>query len=144
MIKKDQFKKILKEKGFKLTTQRDRVLSVLQDNASQHMTVEEIYNKVKEQCPDIGLATVYRTIQLLHDLKMIEKLNLNDGCIRYEMGKFDEAHHHHHHLICENCGRVYEVEDDLLESIEEIVSQKYNFKINNHVVKFYGICGECN
>lgn len=108
------------------------------------MTAEEIYIKVKEISPEIGLATVYRTIQLLHDLKLIDKLDLNDGFVRYEIGKLDDHKHHHHHLICEVCGKVIEAEDDLLDLIEETCSNKYQFKVTNHVVKFYGICSECN
>ncbi|PKM96184.1 MAG: transcriptional repressor [Firmicutes bacterium HGW-Firmicutes-1] len=143
-IKSESFKQMLKDKGFKITSQRESVLEVLKNNASQHMTAEEIYLKVKEQSPEIGLATVYRTIQLLHDLKLIDKLDLNDGFIRYEIGKWDAHKHHHHHLICEVCGKVIEAEDDLLDLIEETCSDKYQFKVTNHVVKFYGICSECS
>jgi Fur family ferric uptake transcriptional regulator len=143
-IKGEAFKQMLKEKGFKITSQRESVLEVLKNNASRHMTAEEIYNEVKEISPEIGLATVYRTIQLLLDLKLIDKLDLNDGFIRYEIGKVDADKHHHHHLICEVCGKVIEAEDDLLDLIEETCSHKYNFKVTNHVVKFYGICSECS
>lgn len=143
-IQCEAFKQMLKEKGFKITSQRESVLEVLKNNAGQHMTAEEIYIKVKEISPEIGLATVYRTIQLLHDLKLIDKLDLNDGFIRYEIGKVDAKEHHHHHLICEVCGKVIEAEDDLLDLIEETCYDKYQFKVTNHVVKFYGICSECN
>jgi Fur family ferric uptake transcriptional regulator len=144
-VSSEDFKRILKEKGFKLTTQRRMVLDVLQNNEGDHLTAEEIYEIVREKCPEIGLATVYRTIQLLHELKLIDKLNLDDGFIRYEIGKFndDNHHHHHHHLICESCGKVIEVEDDLMESIEEGFEAKYDFKVTDHKVKFYGICKNC-
>ncbi|GMQ56807.1 Fur family transcriptional regulator [Vallitalea sediminicola] len=144
-VSSEDFKKMLKEKGFKLTTQRRTVLDVLQNNEGDHLTAEEIYEIVRKKCPEIGLATVYRTIQLLHELKLIDKLNLDDGFIRYEIGKFndDNHHHHHHHLICERCGKVIEVEDDLMESIEIGFESKYNFTVTNHKVKFYGICRNC-
>lgn len=146
-INEATFKRLLKEKGLKMTSQRENVLDVLQANKSRHLTAEEIYLKVKEISPDIGLATVYRTIQLLSDLKLIDTLNLNDGFIRYEIGKWDESgetRHHHHHLICEKCGKVIEAEDDLLDLIEETCQQKYKFKVKDHVVKFYGICSDCD
>ncbi len=145
ILNENTFKQMLREKGLKMTTQRESVLDVLQANAGLHMTAEEIYNKVKINSPEIGLATVYRTIQLLTDLKLIDTLNLNDGFVRYEIGKMDtsDQRHHHHHLICEMCGKVIEAEDDLLEQIEETCSQKYHFKVTNHVVKFYGICEAC-
>lgn len=143
MIRDDGFKKMLKEKGFKVTGQRESILDVLQANSNLHLTAEEIYTLVKKKCPEIGLATVYRTIQLLLELKLIETLNLNDGFIRYEIDKWDETRHHHHHLICEKCGKLIEVEDDLLDQIEQTCNEKYHFHVTNHVVKFYGICEEC-
>jgi Fur family ferric uptake transcriptional regulator len=143
-VSSGEFKRMLQEKGFKLTTQRRTVLDVLQNNKGKHMTAEEIHEIVRQKCPEIGLATVYRTIQLLQELKLIDKLNLDDGYIRYEIGKFnDDNHHHHHHLICENCGKVIEVEDDLMGTIEERLESEYNFKITDHKVKFYGLCKDC-
>lgn len=145
VIKDETFREILKKNGFKMTSQRESVLDALKGHEGSHLTAEEIYLKVKENSPEIGLATIYRTIQLLHDLKLIDRLDLNDGFIRYEIGKWDDDKpHHHHHLICEVCGKVIEAEDDLLEQIEETCSKKYNFTVRNHVVKFYGICSECS
>lgn len=136
------YEQILKDKGYKITNQRNWVLKVLETSNNSHMTAEEIYQNIKVNHPAIGLATVYRTIQLLLDLKIIDTLNLNDGVIRYELANIDQIHHHHH-LICEVCKKVVEVEEDLLEIVEENCERKYNFTINNHVVKFYGICCEC-
>lgn len=138
------FKKILKEKGYKTTYQRECVLETLINNARLHMTAEEIYQIVKEKCPEIGLATIYRTINLFHNLNIVDKLDLGDGFIRYEIRKCSKDKHHHHHLICENCEKVIEAEDDLLDLIEETCFKKYGFKVNNHIVKFYGICSECS
>jgi Fur family ferric uptake transcriptional regulator len=70
------------------------------------------------------------------------KMNFDDGCNRYEL-VHDEEDHQHHHLVCRGCGKVEEVEDDLLEVLEEKIEEKYNFKINDHSVKFYGYCSEC-
>ena len=117
----ERFKKLLKENGLKVTTQRITILEVLQNRPGKHMTAEEIYDCVKEQYPDIGLATVYRTIQLLSELHLIDKLNLDDGYVRYEIGKTGNpgSTHHHHHLICLNCGAVSSFEDDLLDTLEK-------------------------
>ena len=83
----EMFKELLKENGLKVTTQRIAILDVLQSRPDTHLTAEEIYEHVREQYPEIGLATVYRTIQLLSDLHLIDKLNLDDGYVRYEIGK---------------------------------------------------------
>ncbi len=136
-----ELKSILRSKGYKLTPQRRAVLDVLLKGRGQHLTAEEIYDEVRSDCPDIGLATVYRTVQLLSNMKILMKMNLEDGITRYEMNLDEE--HHHHHLICESCGKIYEVMDDLLEDVESKVEAEYNFKILDHKLKFYGVCKDC-
>ncbi|WP_346887292.1 Fur family transcriptional regulator [Clostridium sp. UBA1056] len=139
----ENLKLILKEKGYKLTPQRRSILDEIIKNEGSHLTTEEIYDLVKVNCPEIGLATVYRTVQLLEDMGVLYKLDLDDGCNRYELCDEDESHQHHH-LICQNCGKVIEVEGDLLEELEQGIEKKYNFKIKNHSLKFYGICDNCS
>ncbi|PPK49614.1 Fur family ferric uptake transcriptional regulator [Clostridium algidicarnis DSM 15099] len=138
----NKLKEDLKGRGYKLTPQRRAIVDTIIDNEGSHLTVEEIYDEVKKICPEIGLATVYRTIVLLEELGIIYKLDLNDGCSRYELVHEDETHRHHH-LICNNCGKVIEVQGDLLESLEEKIEKGYKFKIKDHSVKFFGICEEC-
>ncbi|MFW6028631.1 MAG: Fur family transcriptional regulator [Halanaerobiales bacterium] len=137
-----ELKELLKEKGLKLTTQRRSILGVIQKHKGEHLTAEDIYELVKKECPEIGLATVYRTVQLLQELNLIQKLNLDDGYIRYEIGK-NQYEHNHHHLICTKCGKVFEVEDDLLDSLEAKIKDKFNFDVTNHKVKIYGLCEKC-
>ncbi len=139
----NKFKANLKEKGYKLTPQRRAIVDMIINNEGKHLTVEEIYELVKNDCPEIGLATVYRTVQLLEEIGVVSKLNLNDGCSRYEI-IHEYENHQHHHLVCTNCEKVIEVEDDLLEVLEHKIEEKYNFKIKNHSVKFYGICSDCS
>lgn len=135
-------KERLKEKGFKLTPQRRAILDIIFENQGKHLNTEEIYGLVKDKCPEIGLATVYRTLQLLEDMELVSRLNLDDGCSRYEFNSHD-ADHQHHHLICEACGNVIEVEIDLLEQLESEIEKVYHFKIKDHKVKFIGICSDC-
>lgn len=138
----EKLKELLKQKGLKFTTQRRIIFEILKKHQGDHLTAEEIYELVKKECPEIGLATIYRTVQLLQELKLIERLNLDDGYIRYEIGK-NEDEHHHHHLICNICGQVYEVKDDLLDALEDQIKEKYDFIVTDHKVKFYGICNKC-
>lgn len=140
----EQFKQLLKRNGLKVTTQRVAILDVLSSRPDMHLTVEEIYDFVKVEYPEIGLATVYRTIQLLSDLGLIDKLNLDDGYVRYEIGKSDsEEAHHHHHLICLNCGNIYAFQDDLLELLEERIKVTMGFEVADHEVKLFGRCKIC-
>lgn len=136
-------KEKLKSTGFKITPQRRAIIEVLIENENSHLSSEEIYDKVRVNCPEIGLATVYRTMQLLDEVNGISKLNLDDGCIRYEINIEGENEHHHHHLICKECNAIIEVKEDLLEDIEKRVEKTYNFQIKDHDLKFYGICENC-
>lgn len=118
----EQLKTHLKGKGYKLTPQRRAVLDVIIENEGKHLSPEEIYDIVKENCPDIGLATVYRTLNLLEKIGVVCKMNFDDGCNRYEL-VHEEEDHQHHHLICRGCGKVEEVEDDLLDVLEEKIKE---------------------
>jgi len=137
------FEETLKENGYKLTGQRRIVLKVLHNRMGEHFTAEEVHSMVRNKHKDIGLATVYRTLQLLSDLRLLDKLNLDDGVVRYEMSKMDEQHRHHH-LICEVCGSISGVEGDMLEDLEELFYKRYGFKVVDHILKCYGVCKECN
>lgn len=138
----DLYEKTLKENGFKLTNQRRVVLEALYNENGKHLTAEEVHGIVKKVNPEIGLATVYRTLQLLSDLGLIDKLNLDDGVVRYEIGEMTSKHRHHH-LICEACGSIEGVEDDMLDTLEDEFYNKYGFKVTDHVAKFYGVCKNC-
>ena len=139
------FENLLREKGLKVTTQRLAVLTVLSQKPDSHLTAEEIYDLVKLENPEIGLATVYRTIQLLLELKIIDRIHLDDGYVRYELGHVfeDEDGHHHHHLICVKCGRVSSFQGDLLEEFEKRMEGQTGFQIQDHDVKLYGYCADC-
>lgn len=145
--KQERFKELLRENGLKVTSQRIIILEALEQRPGKHLTVEEIYEIVKKDNPDIGLATVYRTIKLLSDLNFIEKLNLDDGQIRYEIGMTDDDSnnniHRHHHLICLNCDKILTFEGDLLEQLEDTIGKTMNFKVVDHEVKLFGYCSEC-
>ena len=139
----DILKEKLRETGFKITPQRRAVIDILFKHNSEHLSSEQIYDLVRVDCPEIGLATVYRTMQLLDEIGVISKLNLDDGCIRYEISLNKNECHNHHHLICKNCSKIIEVQEDLLESIESKIQERYKFDIVDHDVKFYGLCEDC-
>ncbi len=137
-----EFEERLKKMGCKLTMQRRWVLDIILENQDKHLTTEEIYSEVKKKHPEIGLATVYRTMQLFEEMGIIDRINFDDGFSRFELSTSGD-NHHHHHLICEICNKVFEVADDLLTEIENEIEQKYRFKVKNHNVMFYGYCEEC-
>lgn len=142
---RERFIQLLREKGLKVTQQRLTVLEAVASCPEEHLTAEEIYDLVKVGCPDIGLATVYRTIQLFAGLHLIDRVNFDDGFVRYEIGSTAECgqRHHHHHLICMKCGKVASFQEDLLEGLEAKIAETTGFHVVNHEVKLYGCCKEC-
>ena len=111
-MNEEKVKDLLREKGLKVTSQRLMVLNILSAHGDEHLTVEEIYDLAKEESPEIGLATIYRTVQVLLELHVIEKVTFDDGFARYELnGEETGSGHRHHHAICTQCGKVYSLED---------------------------------
>lgn len=142
--KQERFKTLLKENGLKVTSQRVAILEALESRPDHHLTAEEIYECVRVDNPEIGLATVYRTIQLLAELGLIDKLNLGDGFIRYEIGDGGQNEgHRHHHLICLKCNDVLTFEGDFMEDLEERIQSAMEFQVVDHEVKLYGYCKDC-
>lgn len=138
----NNLKTILRRGGSKLTPQRLTILDVIMQEEGKHLTIEQIYEKVKKVKPETGVATVYRTILLFEELGIVKKLDLNDGIYRYELNHEEEVHGHHH-LVCSACGKVEEVKDDLLDSVEQTIEKDYKFRIKDHSLKFYGLCSDC-
>ncbi|HHY41075.1 MAG TPA: transcriptional repressor [Syntrophaceticus sp.] len=137
----DSYCELLQEKSYKITPQRQIILKVLLDNIEEHLTAEEIHTITKQKDPEIGLATIYRTLEILAELNILHKIDFGDGCIRYEFT--DQESHNHHHLICIKCGKVIEVNDDFLETLENWIEKQTGFNIINHQLKFFGYCKEC-
>ena len=134
----------LSERGYKMTPQRKEILQVFVDHSDyHHMSAEDVYNILRENESDIGLATVYRALDLLSELGILVQVDFGDGCARYELNTADPKAHHHHHLICLDCKNVIEFDEDLLDQLEAYIEKKSGFQIINHEVKFFGYCSEC-
>jgi Fur family transcriptional regulator, ferric uptake regulator len=133
---RDQFKE------HKMTPQRRVVLEALLENTDSHLSAEELYVLAKEKDPEIGLATIYRTLDLLEELNILHKMNFGDGRSRYELCHLHS--HHHHHLVCLNCNQILEVEEDLLQQLEEVIEKELHFRIVDHRVQFFGYCASCD
>lgn len=138
----DQIKDTLSKAGYKLTPQREVTVQVMIDQESEHLSAEEIYMKVKNNNTGIGLATVYRTLEILTELNILNKITFQDGLARYDLNKHQNQHQPHH-LLCLKCGAIEEVTYDMLQSVEEEIERKYQFKISDHRLTFHGICRQC-
>lgn len=138
----DRIKKQLHSANFKLTPQREATVRILLEKEDSHLSAEDVFMLVKEIAPDTGLATVYRTLEILSELKIVDKINFGDGVSRYDL-RIEGANHFHHHLVCYECGSVEEITEDLLEKVEGYVENTYDFEIKDHRLTFHGICKKC-
>lgn len=131
----------INESDYRLTPQRAVVLEVMTGNQGKHLSAEDVFNEAKAKYPNIGIATVYRTLEKLAGLNILYKTVFEGGRYRYELAASDE--HQHHHIICLACGAISEVEDDLLHILEKRLEDK-GFRVVDHELKFYGYCPRCS
>jgi Fur family ferric uptake transcriptional regulator len=129
----------LKDAGLKVTHPRTKILDVLQSHPGTHLSADEIHNKLVEHNESIGLATVYRVLTQLELAGLIQKNQFNDNQSSYEIKK-----QHHDHLICTKCGKIIEFMNNDLELLQEKISDKYQFRLDSHVMTLFGVCRDGN
>jgi Fur family ferric uptake transcriptional regulator len=115
----------------------------------EHVSAEEVYMQVHKAYPNVGLTTVYRTLDLLEGMGVVSKLYFGDGRSRYELIESPKKPGHHHHLVCTICKRVIDYDDfvneelELLKKVEKELTKKHGFHIMGHAIQFYGKCSRC-
>jgi len=139
MSSSDTLKKVLKKEGLRYTHQRQAVWDEL-STSNEHRDAEEIYLALRNSDLNVSRATVYRTIDVLVKNNLVRKLELGDGRARYEH-KMDIAHHDH--LICVQCGKIEEFMDNMIENRQEMIVQKFGYKLIRHIHQLFVICDEC-
>ena len=139
LIKPDLFKTRISEEGLKATKQREEILNIFL-NSSGHKSLAQIYAQVAKTNPKIGYVTVYRTLKLLTQLGLATRRKFEDGETRYEPASEGT---HHDHLICLDCGKIIEFEDEALQTLQNGVAQRYHFKVFHHRMELYGQCADC-
>jgi len=122
------------EKGLKMTGQR-RVISQVLSEAEDHLDVEEVHRRAVHLDPRISIATVYRTMRLLEDADVVEKVDFGDGRARYE----EKRGQHHDHLIDTRTGQVIEFTNPELEAMKERIARELGYRIVGHRLEIYGV-----
>ncbi|WP_046495853.1 Fur family transcriptional regulator [Syntrophomonas zehnderi] len=130
----------LDKAGYRLTQPRKAILEVMKENKGQHLTAEEVLLAARDKAPNIGIATVYRCLESLTSMDILYKTTFDEGKYRYELS--DEEIHRHHHVICPACGKISEVEEDLLCSLEQHLEDQ-GYEVVDHHLKVYAYCPEC-
>lgn len=127
----------LKGKGLRLTQPRRVILDYIHDKGD-HLTAEEIITYVHGKSPRVNKSTIYRTLELLEKNECVVKSESMDRTI---------YHHaedgHHHHLVCSNCGKTINCEEDIFAPVERLLQEKHGFQIDFKHVVMSGLCKEC-
>jgi Fur family transcriptional regulator, ferric uptake regulator len=137
----------LKDHCERWTGSRQEVFDLLVQT-EQHLSAQDIHRMCQASNSDIGLTTVYRTLELLDKADLVRKIHAGDGHVRYEYRRSDHADHHHH-LICTGCGQIFNYRDfeqeelQLVRRTEELLARKHGFLIRDHNIEFIGLCSEC-
>jgi Fe2+ or Zn2+ uptake regulation protein len=125
---------LLLQKGLKATPRRLKILSACV-NESIPLDVNDVAKKVGST---VHLATVYRTLEKLVTVGILEQVDFQEGKLRYEY-----AHHHHHHAVCAKCGSVEDVKDAGIEVVETNLKKQTGFLVTKHTLELFGICLNC-
>jgi Fur family ferric uptake transcriptional regulator len=129
----------LRRHGYKLTPQRRLVIQTVV-STQNHLTPIALYERVHQVYPNIGLVTIYRTLEILAKLKLICEVHSGGSCGSYLLKRPLE---HHHHLICSECGAVVDFTGCDLSQLEQRLSLETGFEINDHLLEFIGLCQAC-
>ena len=128
----------LSERGYRLTPQRMLVLAAI-ENSDDHISAEEIYAEVIAKYPHVNISTVYRTMELLNRLGLVTETDLGGGRVRYHPA--DKGHHHH--LVCQQCGKIIDLDESVLVSLEKVLFGEYNFSADLRHLAIFGRCADC-
>ena len=137
--KKQVFREFINAKGLRSTRQRDIILDAFLA-ADRHISIEELYRKLRAKHSGIGYATVYRTLKLFAESGIARETQFGDGQTRYEHVVAGE---HHDHLVCTRCGAIVEFENEKIEDLQIRVARSHGFEVESHKLELYGRCERC-
>jgi Fur family transcriptional regulator, ferric uptake regulator len=130
----------LERDGYRLSAPRSAVVECLADLGCS-VTAKEIGDRLRERGEDIGVASIYRTLDLLDTLRLARRVDAAEGVARYE--PVDPSGDHHHHLVCQSCGEVTAFEDRELEHVIERLADRVDYAVAAHDVTLRGHCPDC-
>jgi Fur family ferric uptake transcriptional regulator len=140
MTWEERTREALREAGYRTGAARQAVVSALA-RGDCCRTVPEIAAELRAEGREVGIATVYRVLDVLAEQNLVQKLDLGDGRAHYE--RVELADDHHHHLVCNECGRVESFADGALEAALKRVEQDTGFAVASHDVLLRGACADC-
>lgn len=125
----------LRKAGLKATLPRLKILEVLQENKTDHLSAEDVYRKLMNEQEDIGLATIYRVLSQFEDAGLVIRHHFEDGHALFELEQGP-----HDHIVCVKCGRIEEFFDSEIEKRQRAVAKRSGFDLSKHTLVLYGEC----
>jgi len=135
---KKQFKDFVKRKGLKFTSQRESILEEIL-NVKGHFEIEDMVKRIKEKNIPVSRATVYRTLNILKEMGLVNEVIKYKNKTIYEIS----LKQHHDHLICTKCGSIIEFSEEEIEKLQDKICKEYGFKPETHRLEIFGICKNC-
>jgi Fur family transcriptional regulator, ferric uptake regulator len=137
----DQAQRALREAGHRAGGARKAVVELLA-RQSCCLSAQEIADELRGKGTDVGLASVYRALDLLHEMGLVQRVEIGDGGSRYE--PIAPGGEHHHHAVCDTCGRVTAFEDERLEQALERLAGRLHHSMSGHDIVIHGACDRCS
>ena len=137
-LKSNKLIQELQARGMRVTPQRAIIFDAI-EKLDGHITAEDIFSEVQQANPFISLATVYRTLELLQDLNLVTPTNLGGSQTYFAL----RGHASHHHLVCQECGKIEEFSDNLLNSLRVDLAREYSFSAQISHMSIFGLCRIC-
>ncbi|AAU37466.1 MULTISPECIES: ferric iron uptake transcriptional regulator [Basfia] len=130
--------KLLKKAGLKITEPRLTILALMQEHKMQHFSAEDVYKLLLEKGEEIGLATVYRVLNQFDEAHILIRHNFEGNKSVFELCPTE----HHDHIICVDCGKVFEFNDDIIEKRQQEISREHGIQLQTHSLYLYGKCAD--
>lgn len=137
----EEVRSIFEENNQKFTKQRELIFNVLKTSSEKHLTPEQLFSIVHEDHKQVGIATVYRTLNIFEELGIVNKQEFTDQAYTYEIMNSDNDHHDH--IICTSCGKILEDEFLSVDDVKSSLKKDYNFDLSYYSLRIYGICSDC-
>ena len=129
----------LRKAGLKVTLPRVKILQLLENSETRHLSAEDVYKALIEAEDDVGRAPVYRVLTQFESAGLVMRHHFEGGHSVFELSTME----HHDHLVCSKCGLVEEFFDEVIETQQEQIAAKFGFEITDHSLYLYGICKAC-
>ena len=130
--------KALSENGYRLTDSRRAVVEIV-GSSPRAMTPMEVFDSARATHPELGLVTVYRTLEKLEELHLIQRVHQPSGCQAFVTA----GQGHQHMLLCQSCGQVTFFEGDDLDTLIKVISGNTGYSIREHWLQLFGLCAKC-